>query len=553
MRHGGKLLIDQLVVEGVRTIFEVPGESFLAALDGLYETPTIRTIVCRHEGAAAMMAEATGKLTGRPGVAFVTRGPGATNATAGVYIGHMDATPMVLFVGLPATRLAERSPFQDLDLEALFAPISKWTTIVRDPARIAEYVSRAFHVAMGDRPGPVVIGLPEDILSADSAATTLPPSDAATAAPSPRVMQEVMHRLFSAERPIIMVGGPRWTQRCQEIIETFAERFDIPVAASFRCQDYIDNRKPIYIGHSGFGTDKKLKAGLRAADLVLAIGAELGEISAGAYALIEQPDPKQTLIHVHPQAYWTGNVVRCDLAVLGSAEAFAEELTAAAPKSRSRKHPWSRFRADLRKAYEATLKPADVPGAVDMGQVVRTVSRLLPEGAVTTNGAGNYSQFVHRYFEFKGYRTGLAPICGTMGYGLPAAIAAKLEDPTRAVVAFAGDGCFQMTATELGTAVQYGLPIVIIIAKNGIYGTIRMHQERKYPGRVIGTTMTNPDFAALAQSFGALGETITRTEDFEGAFLRALAADRPTVLDLELDPEAITPTETLSAISDNSG
>jgi len=548
MRHGGKILIDHLAAQGVRHVFEVPGESFLAALDGLYDCTAIRTIICRHEGGAAMMAEATGKLTGRPGICFATRGPGAVNALSGVYVAHMDATPMILFVGLPATTLEDQTPFQDLEMEALFRPVSKWAAVVHETSRIPEYVARAFHVARSERPGPVGRGLPENVLSGLSAAGDVKPVAAPSAAPSPKQMSALMERLERAEQPLLLVGGPGWSADVQAAIEDFAERYDLPVAAAFRCQDYIDNRHPCYVGHSGFGTDRKLQAALRGADLIIAVGAELGEITTGGYTLIEAPNPAQFMAHVHPSAEWAGGVIRADLPIVASAGGFAEALAALALSNQPKARAWSRFRKDLRAAYEASLKPAPVPGNVEMGEVVRIVSETLPENGLTTNGAGNYSMFVHRYFTFKRYRSGLAPICGSMGYGLPAAIAAKLEDPSRPVVAFAGDGCFQMTGAEIGTAVQYGLPLVIIVANNGIYGTIRMHQERKYPGRVAGTSIVNPDFVALARSYGAEGCVVTRTADFEAVFRQALAADVPFVIELKLDPEAITPLITLSEV-----
>ena len=548
MRHGGKILIDQLAVQGTKRVFEVPGESFLAALDGLYDRPQIQTVVCRHEGGAAMMAEATGKLTGRPGVCFVTRGPGAANAVSGVYVAHMDATPMILFVGMPARRLEDQTPFQDLDVEALFAPVCKWAAVIGSTSRIPEYVARAFHVAMTDRPGPVVLGLPEDVLSGAADVADVKPVTVPSATPSEKQVRELSERLAAAERPMMLVGGPSWSPSVQKEIEAFALAFDLPVAAAFRCQDYVDNRHPCYVGHSGFGTDKKLQQGLRAADLIIAAGAELGEITTGGYTLVQQPNPQQFLVHAHPSAEWAGGVIKADLPVVASAQGFAETLSRLVLTNHPEKRPWARFRRDLRAAYEATLKPQGVPGSVTMDRVVRTVSEVLPENGVTTNGAGNYSMFVHRYFEFKGYKSGLAPICGSMGYGVPAAIAAKLEDRSRPVVAFAGDGCFQMTASEIGTAVQYGLPMVVIVANNGIYGTIRMHQERKYPGRVAGTSIVNPDFAALAKSFGADGCVVERDEDFEAALRDGLSADRPYVIDLKLDPEAITPLETLTGV-----
>lgn len=552
MAHGGKLLIDQLAAHGVPRIFEVPGESFLAALDGLYDTPAIRTIVCRHEGGAAMMAEATGKLLGQPGVAFATRGPGVVNAVSGVYVAQQDATPMILFVGLPTTPLDERAPFQDINIEALFASVAKWTAVIRSADRIPEYVARAFRVAMSGRPGPVVIGLPENMLSAQTSASVVAPAMLAGAAPTARDMSDLAQRLSAAERPLVVVGGPGWSHSIKSAVEDFALDFDLPIASSFRCQDYIDNRHPSYVGHLGFTTDKKLKAGLKAADLVIAIGAELADIATDGYALLGGPE--QTFVQVHPEPSAILGYRDASLAIAATSQAFAESLSDFAPNLRGEAkiglpdRPWSRYRHDLRLAYEASVVPRATPGTVRMEDVVSTVSAVLPEDGLITNGAGNYSQWVHRYFQFKRFRSGLAPMSGSMGYGLPAAIAAKLAHPKSPVVCFAGDGCFAMTSNELGTAVQYGLTMPILIANNGMFGTIRMHQERNYPGRTSGTSLVNPDFAALARAHGANGAVVTRSEDFEAVFREALAADVPFVIDLRTDPEAITPLDTLSNI-----
>ncbi len=550
MTHGGKLLIDQLAAHGVRRLFEVPGESFLAVLDGLCDTPEIRTVICRHEGAAAMMAEATGKLTGMPGIAFVTRGPGVVNAVAGVYVAQQDATPMILFVGLPSRPLDERAPFQEIDIEALFSGMAKWTAVVRATDRLAEYVARAFRVATSGRPGPVVIGLPEDVLAAGTSASAIAPSILAHSSPAPRDMSHIAELLSAAERPLLIVGGPGWSAATQRATEELAATLDLPVATAFRCQDYFDNRHPSYVGHLGFTTDPKLKAGLKAADLVIAIGAEVADIATEGYALLSGPE--QTFVQVHPEpAAILGYRDAAFVIPAGSSTfvaALAPSLRDVAGAAGGTARAWGRFRQDLRTAYEASLAPRPTPGALRMEDVVTTVSARLPETGLVTNGAGNYSQWVHRYFQSKRYRNALASTCGSMGYGLPAAIAAKLEHPDAPVVCFAGDGCFAMSAMELGTAVQYDLPLVILIANNGMYGTIRMHQERRYPGRPSGTTLVNPDFAAFARAHGAEGVTVLRSEDFPHAFEAALASDRPYVIDLRLDPEAINPMETLSSV-----
>lgn len=550
MPHAGKILIDQLAAHGVRHVFEVPGESFLAALDGLYDTRSIKTIVCRHEGGAALAAEATGKLGGPPGVAFATRGPGVANAVAGVYVAQQDATPMILFVGLPTTTLEDHAPFQEIDIIQLFAGIAKWTAVIRQPERIADTVQRAFTVAASGRPGPVVIGLPENILSAETEAAVQPPAAVAGPAPSLRDISDLAQRLSAAKRPLVIVGGPGWSRETQCAVEDFAQGFDLPVAASFRCQDYMDNRHPSYVGHLGFTTDGALKAGLKAADLVIAIGAEVTDIATDSYALLGGPG--QTFVQVHPEPSAILGYRKAALSIVSSSEAFAEALAQFGPNLRGGNgggaRPWSGYRQDLRAAYDASLVPRATPGAVRLEDVVTTVSALLPENGIVTNGAGNYAQWVHRYFQFKGFRTGLAPTSGSMGYGLPAAIAAKLATPDAPVVCFAGDGCFSMTGNELGTAVQYGLPMAILIANNGMFGTIRMHQERTYPARPSGTNLVNPDFAALARAHGAEGRSVTRSEDLEEVFREALQARGPFVIDIRQDPDAITPKETLDAI-----
>ncbi len=545
MRHGGKILIDQLEAQGATTAFTVPGESFLAALDGLHDSNRIRTIICRQEGGAAMMAEAWGKMTGAPGVCFVTRGPGAANAMSGVHIAQQDSTPMVLFVGLPGERHEDREAFQEIETKQLFSSFVKWAAVIRATERIPEYVSRAFHVAVSGRPGPVVLGLPEDMLSAAAEARDARAARVAEPAPSPAAMAELAEMLGSAKSPLMIVGGPGWSSAVQARIERFAARLDLPVAAAFRFQDYMDNRHPCYVGHAGIGMDGKLAAAVRDADVLIVLGARLGEMTTSGYTLIDIPNPRQRLVHVHPSPDELGTVYAPDLPITATAHQFSAALDAlAAPAG----IPWRQRRADLRAACETVLTPVATPGAVQLEQVVRTVSDMLPPDGIVANGAGNYAAFVHRYFQYKGYRTQLAPTSGSMGYGLPAAIAAKLADPMRPVVAFAGDGCFMMTSQELATAVQYGLDIVTIVCNNGMYGTIRMHQERNYPGRVVGTTLVNPDFAAFARSFGAHGETVRQTAEFGPAFERALAAGKPSVIELKIDPEALTPRQTLSQI-----
>jgi acetolactate synthase-1/2/3 large subunit len=544
MRTGGRILVDQLALQGADAACLVPGESFLAVLDALFDTPAVRTIVCRHEGGAAMMAEATGRLTGRPGIAFVTRAPGATNATSGVYVAAQGETPMILFVGLPPRALAAMNTFQDFDLAALFGGMAKRVEIAVSASRLPETVSRAYALAMSGRPGPVVIGLPEDVLAETANVPDAPYIAAARAEPSTAALRDVAAQIAAAEQPLVIVGGPRWSARAQEAVQEFAQRFDLPVAAAFRAQDYIDNRHPSYCGHIGINMDERLATAIRAADLLLVIGAPLDEIGTGGWTVIASPVPAQRIIHVHPGGTDARDGVRVATEIVSNTEAFTAALSDLEPPPVQR---WRTFRRDMRAAFERSQRPVATPGAVQFAEVVRAVSERLPETAIIASGAGNYSQFVHRFTTYKGYPTSLAPASGSMGYGLPAAIAAKLAFPDRTVLAYAGDGCFLMTAQELATAVQYDLALIVIVADNGMYGTIRMHQERAYPGRVSGTSLVNPDFAAFARSFGAHGITVTETVDFAAALDEALACGRPAVIALRLDPEALTPQTTLSA------
>lgn len=545
MRTGGKILIDQLVGEGCRTLFTVPGESFIAALDALFDESAIRVIVCRHEGGAAMMAEATGKLTGRPGVAFVTRAPGATNASSGVFVAHQDATPMLLLVGLIERGHEGRRAFQEIDLEAMFGSIANWVGIVPDIERIPEFVARAYQAACSGRPGPVVLGFPEDILSATGSAAT--PPRVRIPAPTPPVadMTKLKNKLTTAERPLVLLGGGVWSAEAAQDIATFAEAFDLPIATAFRRQDYIDNRHPSYVGHAGIDMDAKLAAAMRSADLLLVVGESPGDISSAGYSLIDPAKQSQYIVHAHPSPDELGLIFRADLPIVSTPEAFARALSRLKPPV---KRPWSRLRRDLRTAYERSLKLVPTAGRVRLEEVITTLSRELPDDAIVTNGAGNYTSFLHRYFQFRTWPTQLAPTSGSMGYGLPAAIAAKLEHPARTVVALAGDGCLQMTVQELATAVQYGLPIVVIVANNGMLGTIRMHQERRYPSRVVASTLVNPDFVALARSFGAEAIRVETTEAFLPALKRALSSAVPVLIELTTDPEAISVRRTLSEI-----
>ena len=551
MRHGGRILVDQLVVEGVERVFCVPGESYLAALDGLFDRQSnIETIVCRQEGGAAMMAEAHGKLRGEPGVCFVTRGPGAMNAAIGVHIAEQDQTPMVLVVGMPATTNQDREAFQEIDVKAIFGALAKWAGVIGATRRIPEYVSRAFHIARSGRPGPVVLGLPEDILSSRAEVGEVPRARPARAAVDPADIALLGVTLEKAERPLMIVGGPGWSNDVRERLEAFAGAADLPVAAAFRCQDYFDNRHDCYIGHAAIGIDPALAKRIREADVVIAVGTRLDEMTTGGWQLLEAPKSRQFLVQVHPGSDEIGNVYRADLAINATADNFSTALGELALAGEA---AWRTWRREARADYEAFLVPRLTPSKVKLEQVVATLSQMLPEDAVLTNGAGNYTGWLHRYHTYRTFRSQLAPVSGAMGYGLPAAIAAKLAHPDRTVVAFAGDGCFLMNGQEMATVIQYGLAIVIIVVNNAMYGTIRMHQETKYPRRVMATSLANPDFAAMARSFGGFGEVVERTIDFRPAMQRALDAATLALIELRVSGDAITPSRTIEDIRDLAG
>lgn len=542
MRHGGRILIDQLAAHGVERVFSVPGESFLAALDALHDSG-IRNVVCRHEGGAAMMAEATGKLTGRPGVAFVTRGPGACNASSGVHVARQDSTPMILFVGQVARGHRDREAFQEIDCRAMFGPLAKWAAEVDDATRLPEYVSRAFHASTSGRPGPVVLALPEDMLSARADAPAPRPTARSAAGATPGDVEAVLSALAAAERPLAIVGGSGWSRCAAEDLRRFAEEQGMPVAVAFRRQDYMDNASPSYAGDLGVGMNPKLARRLKSADCLLMLGTRLGDIATGGYELIDPAAPNRTMLHVHPDPELPGSVYRADLAIAARAPDMLAKL-ARAPKAGD----WTEWRAGARADYEAWRNPRETPGKVKMEKVVTWLSENLPDDAILTNGAGNYAAWLHRYYQFRRFGTQLAPTSGSMGYGFPAAVAASLEHPDRAVVCLAGDGCFQMTLNEMSTAVQHGARIVVIVANNGRYGTIRMHQERHYPGRASGTDLVNPDFAALARAYGGHGETVTEGAEFPDAFRRADESRAVAVIELRLDPETMSTERSLSEI-----
>jgi acetolactate synthase-1/2/3 large subunit len=553
-RLAGHALVEALIAQGVDTAFGVPGESYLAVLDGLHEHRSrIRFVACRHEGGAAFMAEAQGKLTGRPGVCFVTRGPGATNAAIGVHTAFQDSTPMVVFVGQVASGQRDREAFQELDYRQMFGPgtlgMAKWVAEVQHADRLPEYVARAFHTALQGRPGPVVLALPEDMLSARTAAAVLPRVEPAQAWPAPAALRALRERLLAAERPLAIVGGGGWSAESAAALQRFAERWQLPVACGFRFQDTFDNRHPLYAGDVGIGIDPALAQRVRDADLVLAVGVRLGEMTTGGYTLLEAPRPRQTLVHLHAGAEELGRVYAADLLLQCSTALAGQALETLEPPPAPRSTDWA---AAAAADYAANREHRPIE-PLDMAQVVKTIERLAPPDTVYTNGAGNFSGWLHRYLRYRGLqhhgRTQLAPTSGAMGYGLPAAVAASLLQPQRCVVNLAGDGDFLMTGQELATAVAYGAQrLVSIVVDNASYGTIRMHQEREYPGRVVGSALVNPDFVALARTYGWRAARVGRSAEFEPALAAALASAAPTLLHLKFDAEVITSRTTLSAI-----
>ncbi len=543
-RTAAEVLIDQLVIHGARHAFCVPGESYIAALDAFHDRD-IAITVCRHESGAAIMAEAQGKATGRPGICFVTRGPGATNAAAGLHIARQDSTPLILFVGQIAREMREREAFQELDYRAVFGSIAKWATEIDDPARVPELVSRAFYTATSGRPGPVVIALPEDMLVERIAVPDAPAFEPVETWPGATDMSRLQKLLWAAERPIALLGGSRWSEAACAAVARFAQRFALPVATTFRRAHLFDPAHPCYAGDLGIGPNPKLLARVKGADLILLVGGRLGEMPSQSYTLLDIPGPRQTLVHVFPGVEELGRVYRPHLAINAAPTAFAAALEGLQPPGELR---WQGEAAAAHADFLAwTDKPTPVPGAVNLGEIVAGLRDRLPADAVICNGAGNFSIWVHRYTRYRRYGTELAPISGSMGYGVPAAIGMQRLAPERTVIAFAGDGDFLMTGQEFATAVQYELPIIVVVVDNGMYGTIRMHQERHYPGRVMATALTNPDFAAYARAFGGYGATVEKTAEFFPAFDAARQSGKPAILHLKVDPEALTPTMSLTA------
>ncbi|MGO4570462.1 thiamine pyrophosphate-binding protein [Microvirga sp. 2TAF3] len=545
-RTGGQILVDQLLVHGVDHIFCVPGESYLAALDALHDA-AINVTVCRQEGGAAMMAEAHGKLTGRPGICFVTRGPGATNASPGLHIAKQDSTPMILFVGQIERGMREREAFQELDYRAAFGAMVKWATEVDDPARFPEIVSRAFHVATSGRPGPVVIALPEDVLTEMASVPDAPHYKVIESYPASAQMAELQDLLHKAERPIALVGGSRWSEQAVEDFARFAETFQLPVACTFRRQMLFSADHPSYAGDLGLGVNPKLLERIKSADLVLLVGGRLSEIPSQSYTLLDIPAPRQKLVHIHPDPSELGRVYSPRLAINASPVAFASMAKDLKVPAAIR---WSEDTKAAHASYLAWSDPSKIrhAGRLQMGEVMAHLRKTLPAETIFCNGAGNFATWIHRFWPFRKYGTQLAPTSGSMGYGVPAAVGAKRVQPSSPVVVFAGDGDFLMNGQEFATAVQYDLPILVVLIDNGMYGTIRMHQERDYPGRVSATLLKNPDFSAYAKAFGGHGERVETTEEFAPALDRALTSGKPAILHCILDPEAITPAMSLTQI-----
>ncbi len=544
MRNGGQLLVECLLALGATKSFGVPGESYLAVLDALHDTAgRLDYVLCRNEGGAAFMAAAWGKLTGSPGICMVTRGPGATNASIGIHTAMQDSAPMLLLVGQVGTDMKGREAFQEVDYRAMFGTVAKWAVEIDRVERIPEIVARAWKTALTGRPGPVVIALPEDMLTdVTDAAPVSGPGTYPEPEPSAGAVARAREILAGAERPVILYGGSNWTEAGQRALQDFAESSDIPVLSVFRYQDQYDNHSPCFCGEAGVGMVPSVKALLAGADVILAVNNRFGENSTAGYTLLSVPEPTQRLIHVHGSDLELGKVYRPELGIQAGPNAFAVALAAAGPVTGG----WADWRAQGRAGYEAGFDLPDLPSPVDMGKVMAHLAAVLPEDAILTNGAGNFAVWPNKFFRFGPKARLLAPQAGAMGYGLPAAIAAKVAHPERVVVCFAGDGDFQMNCQELASATQAGAQPIVLILNNGIYGTIRAHQEQHYPARVSGTTMLSPDFAALARAYGFHGERVETTEDFEGAFARALASETGAVLDLAISEEALTPRVTLS-------
>jgi acetolactate synthase-1/2/3 large subunit len=545
LRSGGQILVDQLKIHGSELAFCVPGESYLAVLDALYDARAqIRLITCRHEAGAANMAEAYGKLTGRPGICFVTRGPGATHASIGLHTAFQDSTPMILFIGQVARDQVEREAFQEIDYRRMLGPLTKWVAEIPSADRVPEFVSRAFHTAVNGRPGPVALALPEDMLTERMVAVDVQRFRRIEAAPRVEDMARLSTILGSASKPLAIIGGGGWTEEACSAFTGFAENWSLPVVTSFRGKDRIDNRHALYAGDMGIGIDARLGARISEADVLLVAGPRLGEMTTNGYSRLAVPVPKQRLVHVYPAAEELNRVYQAELGIVSGMEAFAREaLEMKAPTV-----GWSGWSNAASSDYRQFVMPIEVKGAVNASEIFEWLNKRLPDDAILTNGAGNYAGWLHRFFLHKRFRTQLAPTSGAMGYGVPAAVAAKALHPERMVVACAGDGCFLMNGQELATAVQHDLKIIVLVFNNSTYGTIRMHQEREYPTRTIGTDLKNPDFAAYAKAFGFWSATVRATHEFAATFEAAVASGKPALIEIITDPDQISPTATLSGI-----
>ncbi len=554
-RTGGQILVDALKIHGVDTAFGVPGESYLDVLDALHDSD-IRFIINRQEGGAAFMADAYGKMTGKPGICFVTRGPGATNASIGVHTAFQDSTPMILFIGQVGNDFMDREAFQEIDYRRMYGQMAKWVAQIDRADRIPEYMARAFQIATSGRPGPVVLALPEDMLISKAEVADTRRYQPVQASPSAAQIEQVRAMLAEAKRPLLLLGGGGWNQQACDDVQRFAEACHLPVSCAFRFQDLLDNDHPNYVGDVGIGINPKLAARVRDADVILAIGPRLGEMTTGGYALLQSPVPKQRLIHVHADAEELGSVYQAELMINSGMPQVAFMLAAMEPVDAS---AWAgsvaEARAELAAWQEQPAIFKDGKAPLDLWQVVQQIDKIAPHDTIITNGAGNYATWAHRFHRYGGMRTQLAPTSGAMGYSVPSGVAAKIIAPKRTVITFAGDGEYMMNGQELATAVQYKAGVVIIVFNNAMFGTIRMHQERDYPGRVSGTELANPDFAALAVAYGAHGEVVNSTAQFAPALERALAhansTSLPAVIELRYDGNLITPGATLETIRKN--
>jgi len=554
-RSGGQILVDALQVHGVNTAFGVPGESYLDVLDALHDSH-IRFVINRQEGGAAFMAEAYGKLTGKPGICFVTRGPGATNASIGVHTAYQDSTPMILFIGQVGTDFMDREAFQEIDYRRMYGQMAKWVAQIDRADRIPEYIARAFQVATSGRPGPVVLALPEDMLIARAEVADTRRYQPVQASPSSAQIAQLREMLQEAKKPLLLLGGGTWNEQACADVRQFAEANGLPVACAFRFQDLLDNDHPQYIGDVGIGINPKLAARVKEADVLIAFGPRLGEMTTSGYSLLSSPVPQQRLVHIHPDPQELGSVYQAELMIAGGTPETARMLAAMEPVDFSAwRHTVEEAKAELRAWQEQPAIFKDGKAPLDLWQLVQDLQATLPHDTIITNGAGNYATWAHRFWRYGAMRTQLAPTSGAMGYGVPAGVAAKIVDPQRTVVTFAGDGEFMMTGQELATAVQYRAGLILIVFNNNMFGTIRMHQEREYPGRVSGTELHNPDFAALAQAYGGQGEVVLKTADFGPALQRAVAfaneQNLPAVIELRYDGNLITPGATLETIRKN--